>query len=163
MNENINLVKILENCPKGTELWSDDYGKVEFLCIDTSLQHPIRTIRTDGNSSSYTKEGWCNINFPASCLLWPSKDCRDWSKFTAPWYKKEKYDPKTLKPLDSVIVRSDDKCAWFCDSFSYVYPDSTCVCTGGCDYKQCVPYNDETEHLIGTTDEAPEFYKYWED
>ena len=163
MNENLDLTKILKDCPEGTAFWSDDYGKVEFLCIDTSLQHPIRTIRTDGNSSSYTKEGWCNINFPASCLLWPSKDCRDWSKFTAPWYKKEKYDPKTLKPLDSVIVRSDDKCTWFCDSFSYVYPDSLCVCTGGCEYKQCVPYNDETEHLIGATDEAPEYQKYWED
>ena len=163
MNENLDLTKILKDCPEGTAFWSDDYGKVEFLCIDTSLQHPIRTIRTDGNSSSYTKEGWCNINFPASCLLWPSKDCRDWSKFTAPWYKKDKYDPKTLKPLDIVIVRSDDKGTWFCDSFSYVYPDSICVCTGGCEYKQCVPYNDETKHLIGTTDEAPEFYKYWED
>lgn len=75
----------------------------------------------------------------------------------------QKFDPKTLKPLDSVIVRGDDKCAWFCDSFSYIYPDSTCVCTGGCEYKQCVPYNDETKHLVGTTDEAPEFYKYWED
>ena len=77
--------------------------------------------------------------------------------------QKEKFDPKTLKPLDSVIVRSDDKGTWFCDSFSYVYPDSICVCTGGCEYKQCVPYNDETKHLIGTTGEAPEFYKYWED
>ena len=163
MNENLDLTKILKDCPEGTAFWSDDYGKVEFLCIDTSLQHPIRTIRTDGNSSSYTKEGWCNINFPASCLLWPSKDCRDWSKFTAPWYKKDKYDPKTLKPLDIVIVRSDDKGTWFCDSFSYVYPDSICVCTGGCEYKQCVPYNDETKHLVGTTDEAPEFYKYWEE
>ena len=77
--------------------------------------------------------------------------------------QRQKYDPKTLKLLDIVIVRSDDKGTWFCDSFSYVYPDSICVCTGGCEYKQCVPYNDETEHLIGTTDEAPEFYKYWED
>ena len=77
--------------------------------------------------------------------------------------KREKYDPKTLKPLDTVIVRSDDKCRWFVDSFSYVYPDSICVCTGGCDYKQCIPYNDDTKHLVGTTDEAPEYYKYWED
>lgn len=25
------------------------------------------------------------------------------------------------------------------------------------------PYNDETKHLVGTTYEAPEYYKYWED
>ena len=101
-SQELNLCEILKNCPKGMELWSDDYGKVEFLCIDTSLQHPIKIRRTDGNSSSYTKEGWCNINFPASCLLWPSKHCRDWSKFSAPWYKREKFDPKTLKPFDKV-------------------------------------------------------------
>ncbi|MDD5855279.1 MAG: hypothetical protein PUC90_02935 [Prevotella sp.] len=77
--------------------------------------------------------------------------------------KREKFDPKTLKPLDTVIVRSDDKCRWFLDSFSYVYPDSICVCTGGCDYKQCIPYNEDTKHLVGTTEEAPEFYRYWED
>lgn len=76
--------------------------------------------------------------------------------------KREKYDPKTLKPLDTVIVRSDDKCRWFLDSFSYIYPDSICVCTGGCDYKQCIPYNEDTKHLVGSTEEAPEFYRYWE-
>lgn len=29
-------------------------------------------------------------------------------------------------------------------------------------YKFCIPYNKETEHLVGTTDEAPEYYRYWE-
>lgn len=166
MNENINLTKILKDCPKGTVFWSDDYGEVEFLCIDTSLQHPIKIIRTDGNSSYYTKEGWCNINFPASCLLWPSKHCRDWSKFTAPWLKKERFDPKTLKAFDKVIVRLDNMCQWRCDLFSNAYKYNGAInylCTSGNCYKQCIPYNDDTKHLVGTTEEAPEFYKYWED
>ena len=30
-------------------------------------------------------------------------------------------------------------------------------------YKYCIPYNDDTKHLVGTTEEAPEFYRYWED
>ena len=30
-------------------------------------------------------------------------------------------------------------------------------------YKYCVPYNDDTKHLVGTTEEAPEYYRYWED
>lgn len=30
-------------------------------------------------------------------------------------------------------------------------------------YKYCITYNDNTKHLVGTTDEAPEFYRYWED
>ena len=162
MNKNIDLTNILKDCPKGTEFWSDNYGKVKFLCIDTYLKHPIRTIRTDGNSSSYTKEGWCSIDFPASCLLWPSKDCRDWSKFTAPWHKKEKFDPKTLKPFDKVIVR-EKYGEWFCTIFSNIkeskYPYNTAT---GC-YGQCIPYNNDTKHLVGTNEDAPEYYRYWED
>lgn len=163
----LNLCEILKYCPKGTELWSDDYGKVEFLCIDTSLKHPIKIIRTDGNFSSYTKEGWCNINFPASCLLWPSKDCRDWSKFTAPRLKKEKFDPKTLKAFDKVLTKYDGGC-WSANLFSHIeerdneYCAPFSVCNGSL-VKFCIPYNEETKHLVGTTDEAPEFYRYWED
>ena len=26
-----------------------------------------------------------------------------------------------------------------------------------------IPYNEETKHLVGTKDEAPEYYRYWED
>lgn len=25
----------------------------------------------------------------------------------------------------------------------------------------CIPYNEETNHLVGTREEAPEFYRYW--
>lgn len=28
-------------------------------------------------------------------------------------------------------------------------------------FKECVPYNDETKHLLCTTDEAPIFYRTW--
>ena len=38
-----------------------------------------------------------------------------------------------------------------------------CICTAFGDYKYCIPYNDDTKHLVGTTKEAPEFYRYWED
>ena len=77
MNENIDLTKILKNCPEGTEFWSDNYGKVWFKYINTFNDKPIFVKCTNGCTASYTKEGWYNIDFPASCLLWPSKDCRD--------------------------------------------------------------------------------------
>ena len=32
----------------------------------------------------------------------------------------------------------------------------------GC-YGQCIPYNDDTKHLVGTNEEAPEYYRHWED
>ena len=30
-------------------------------------------------------------------------------------------------------------------------------------YDFCIPYNDDTKQLVGTADEAPEYYRYWED
>ena len=164
MNENIDLTKILKDCPIGTEFWSDNYGKVQFLCIGRILDYPIEVRRTNGFPTYYTKEGWCSIDFPANCLLWPSKDCRDWSKFTAPWYKKEKFDPKTLKPFNRVLVRDEDG-VWDCDFFSYISNRNIhhpYVTIASC-YDFCIPYNDDTKHLVGTTDEAPEYYRYWEE
>lgn len=168
MNENIDFTKILENCPVGWEFWSDNYGKVRFKCINKSYDRPIFVKRTDGGNAYYTKEGWCSKDFPASCLLWPSKDCRDWSKFTAPWYKKEKFDPKTLHPYDKVLVRrgNENYNVWFPDFVSDPPNNDNnktlCMCIGD-DIAMVIPYNNDTKHLIGTTDEAPEFYKYWED
>lgn len=166
MNENINLVKILENCPEGTVLWSDNYGEVQFKCIIKSykyhINYPILVKRTDGHNLYYTKEGWNDIDFPASCLLWPSKDCRDWSKFSASWYKKEKFDPKTLKPFDKILARHKQTKKWFNDFYSFMYEGSIATIGNGY-YDLVIPYNNDTKHLIGTTDEAPDFYKYWED
>ena len=164
MNENIDLTKILKNCPEGTEFWSDNVGKVQFLRVNECFDQPILVRRADGFIISYTKEGWQNISFPGSCLLWPSKDCRDWSKFIAPWYKKDRFDPKTLKPYDKVIVKDYSDDGWKVDFYSHKDTSMTyhyrCI---GETYRCCIPYNDETKHLVGTTDEAPEYYRYWED
>lgn len=164
MNENIDLTKILENCPVGWEFWSDNYGKVRFKCINKSYDRPIFVKRTDGGNAYYTKEGWCSKDFPASCLLWPSKDCRDWSKFTAPWYKKEKFNPKTLKPFDKVLVKCNNSDSWKVQLFSHIIEDDK-ICPYVCisyNYKYCIPYNNDTKHLVGTNEEAPEYYIYWD-
>ena len=164
MNENIDLTKILENCPVGWEFWSDNYGKVLFKCINKSYDRPIFVKRTDGGNAYYTKEGWCSKDFSASCLLWPSKDCRDWSMFTAPWYKKEKFNPKTLKPFDKVLVQCNNSESWKVQLFSHIIEgDKICpyVCISY-NYKYCIPYNNDTKHLVGTKKEAPEYYRYWE-
>ena len=161
MNENIDLTKILKDCPEGWEFWSDNYGKVQFKCISKSY---IFVKRSDGYLASYTKEGWFSKNFPASCLLWPSKNCRDWSKFSAPWYNKERFDPKILRPFDKILARNGHSEIWNCDIFSNINDNEPYKYNTISNYwKYCIPYNDETKHLVGTTDEAPEYYKYWED
>ena len=30
-------------------------------------------------------------------------------------------------------------------------------------WRQYVPYNEETEHLIGTREDCPDYYKWWEE
>lgn len=166
MNENIDLTKILENCPEGWEFYSSNVGNVRFVRLKLEdSDYPI-IFRVEGRREfSCTKEGWYWKDYPdAECTLFPSKDQRDWSKFTAPWYKKGKFDPKTLKPFDKVLVR-DEGGVWDCDFFSYIrnrdihHPYVTIASC--CDL--CIPYNDDTKHLVGTTDDAPEYYKHWED
>ena len=167
MNENIDLTKILKDCPEGWEFWSDNYGKVRFKCISKTNRYPIFVRRADGIPAYYTKEGWYNSDFPASCLLWPSKNQRDWNKFTASWYKKDKFNPKTLKPYNKVLVKNllGKGCRWRCSYFSYYNKEADFFpyYCAGIPYSVCIPYNDETKHLVRTRKKAPEFYRYWED
>ena len=78
----------------------------------------------------------------------------------------DKFDPNTLQPFDKVLVRDDRNEKWQCNFFSYIninddiYYPYVATNTG---YKCCIPYNDDTKHLVGTKDEAPEYYRYWGD
>lgn len=165
MNENIDLTKILKDCPKSTKLYSLVHGEVEFQKVDTVFTYSILVKLKNGIIENFTPNGKLFNNYGGECILFPSKDQRDWSKFTAPWYKKERFDPKTLKPFDKVLVRNDRREIWRCDfsangsyddvEYPYVAINESVM--------YCIPYNDETKHLVGKNDEAPEYYRYWED
>ena len=166
MNENLNLIEILINCPKETKLYSSVFGEVELDHIDTSSNYPI-IIRLKGERGyeSLTSEGKMFADYDGECILFPRREDRDWSKFKP---KKNRFDPKTLQPFDRVLVRLTKDCVWNATFFSHYdkevnwgcYP---CVTTSCKSYDKCIPYNDETKHLLGTSDEAPEYYRYWED
>ena len=97
------------------------------------------------------------------CTLFPSKDQKDWNKFTAPWYKSNKFDPRTLKPFDKVLVKIGS--FWQIELFSHICKDNYIEFSYQCArsrYDICIPYNDDTKHLVGTTNEAPEYYRWWE-
>lgn len=308
MNENIDLTKILKGCPEGFQLYSPIFGIV-YLKRVTSYNVYITTIREV--EVIIRKNGRYFTEYEDSeCILFPSKDQRDWSKFTAPWYNKQikqkfqvgqyitdghdsgqiievncycykttdftgdnitiipftlqdnyhlwtiqdakdgdvihfgivtaifkkyigrekcicycsfykdggfeipiengednvygcynatpttkeqydelmkamhdvlyvwdtekkelkkmcpnRFDPKTLKPFDKVLVRDECYERWRCEFYSYLHDDNGdypyIVINDA--YKHCIPYNDDTKHLLGTTDEAPEYYRYWED
>ena len=164
MNENIDLTKILKDCPKGTKLYSSTLGDVTFKEIDNGVIYPIIVSCFNNINESFTADGKM-IKNKGECTLFPSKDQRDWSKFKAPWYKKERFDPKTLKPFDRVLVRKGSCDYWTCDFFSHIIDgnDIDKYITFKSCYKCCIPYNDDTKYLVGTTEEATEYYRYWED
>ena len=73
-----------------------------------------------------------------------------------------KFDINELKPFDKVLVRDTNYNNWRCGFFDSI--------SGIHDFKfrttssintQCIPYNDETKHLVGTTNDCPEYYKTW--
>lgn len=96
MNENLNLVEILKDVPEGTELYSLVHGKVKLskVCESEPLcpkpLYPICVTAKNYNTKKefacfYTSNGVFYCEFPDSeCVLFPSKDQRDWSKFIPP-------------------------------------------------------------------------------
>ena len=162
MNKNLNLVQILKNCPKGTKLYSLVHGDVEFYAIDErSAICPI-VLKCGDNLVFYSTSGKYIPGYRGECVLFPSKENRDWSKFKP---NKHKFDPKTLQPFDKVLLRDTNKDNWRCDFFSHESDNDTVykyVTTSRYGYKHCVPYNEDTKQLLGTKEEAPEYYRYWE-
>ena len=247
MNENIDLTKILKDCPKGWEFYSSIYGEVKFETIKfqclkyrydphTPVHCHCQIVEEDPRPIKFTVQDVerCvssageHIKGKGECTFFPSKDQRDWSKFSAPWYKDEKklvkpkfkvgdkivsiiikymgasgtqgtilkitddkyiftdgscmsisnqdswelvsdkkpkFDPKTLQPFDKVLVRDGSEYNWMCSLFSCIQigKEHFKYWTVSACFECCIPYNDDTKHLVGTNEEAPEYYKYWED
>ena len=169
MNENLDLTKILEGCPKGTKFYSSNYGNVQFIGINLASPYPIRLMAKNADNDiievSVTKRGTHHPHFDGECTLFPSKTQRDWSKFERFWDKPkvEKFDPKTLKPFEKVLVRDNDS-YWIADLFSHIDEGiNGGICCSCFRWRQCIPYNEETKYLVGTKEDCPEFYKWWEE
>ena len=229
MNENLNLVEILKDCPKGTKLYSIVFGDIKFEKLIKDELYPIFIRMDDNRIRSFSADGKMYYGF-GECVLFPSKDQRDWSKFTAPWLEKQgdslrindrawlylvsdvltwkdgigqylddprvqelakrlcseyaqklynpsvlsnssntgkneqKFDPKTLQAFDKVLVFDSDR-PWTPLLFSYLeyslnYPRMQCFDFAA---RKVIPYNKETEHLVGTYSVVPKYYRYWEE
>lgn len=82
MENKINIAEILKDCPKGMELYSPIYGKVELLEVDSNYEYSIKTVSSIDRPGSFTPYGRFYENYPsAECLLFPSREMRDWTKF----------------------------------------------------------------------------------
>ena len=163
MKENLNLVEILKDCAKGTKLYSTVFGDVEFMKVfQEKVFYPIEIKLNNNLIENLTKDGRMFTEYSGECTLFPSKEQRDWSKFKV---KKPKFDPKTLKEFDKVLVKDDGDWIWRVDIISVPadYNDNIPYLIGDNDFDWIIPYNEETKHLVGTHEEAPEYYRYWED
>lgn len=72
-----------------------------------------------------------------------------------------KWNPNTLKPFDKVLMRNDPNGKWKTGLFSFFSeePNSYPFCVGGFTYTYCVPFNEATAYLVGTTQTPPEYYR----
>ena len=155
MNENINLCEILKYCPINTGFYSPLIGNCKLSSVNSYevvVANPKGFLHINPDATA-TIHGYKT----AELMLLPSQTQRDWSKWKCP---KPKFDPKTLQPFDKVLVRKSDLTLWSVDLFSFI-GEKNFKCVGGyCN--RCIPYNEDTKHLIGTEGIAPEYYRYWE-
>lgn len=132
MNKNLNLVEILKDVPKGTKLWSPICGECEFLEIvnDEDISHPI-ICRTNLNSGDFGRESFSadgkfsTLYKNAECVLFPSKDNRDWSTFKVP------NQHKHFEPYQKVLVKaysepSPNHKIWFPDIYLFFEEQNSC-------------------------------------
>ena len=99
----INLVNILKHCPEGTKLYSPIYGEVTFIRISIINTILVKATKSNGEITSvdFNRFGRFSGEFSNSeCVLFPSKDQRDWDKFRIPAKKGD-------------IMMFDDKSAVF--------------------------------------------------
>ena len=169
MNENLDLTKILDGCPEGTKFYSRDFGEVTFFKVSSHdwewypiWLHYRSKVCSHPQIISLTKKDQNVYGYDGECTLFPSKDQRDWSKFVRFWDKpkKEKFDVNTLQPFDKVLVRDYLNECWNVDIFGFTLNNYIrCTTT----WRYCIPYNEKTKHLVGTKEDCPEFYKWWEE
>ena len=75
--EKINIAELLKDCSKGTKLYSPICGNCKILKIYSGLG--LDVINDADEVFNFSYDGRYNLN--GECLLFPSKDNRDWNTF----------------------------------------------------------------------------------
>lgn len=128
-------------------------------------------LRPDGKFNPSSDFGIGNIHEARLATNGEKKELLDamarngytWNNDTLTLEEIHKYNIYSLKPFDKVLVRDNNVAAWKCGLYSHYRTDAKYykhVCSSD-SYHQCIPYNDETKHLIGTNKDCPEYYKTW--
>lgn len=81
MNNNINISEILKDYPKGTKLYSPLVGNVTLESINSYSTNATIEVKVDNSYYCFYKTGTYYNHAGAECLLFPSSEMRDWTKF----------------------------------------------------------------------------------
>ena len=117
MNEDLNLLEILKDAPKGTKLYSTIWGEMELISVESFW---IKCLSSKGVEWSFEPNGKLSASSTedGECVLFPSKEQRDWSKF------------KLDLPIDTpVMVRTEHWCS-DCWVVRYYNTNNTTFCAG---------------------------------
>ena len=77
----INLIEKLKDCPKGTKLYSPLFGE----CSLYNVNSRIELLDSKNNKVWLYYNGKYCQTYDGECMLFPSKENRDWSKFQRPF------------------------------------------------------------------------------
>lgn len=82
MENKINIAEILKDCPKGMKLYSPIYGEIELLKVNSNYTYPINITIGIDSTGTFTSDGRLYEQYhSAECILFPSSEMRDWTKF----------------------------------------------------------------------------------
>lgn len=111
-----NLVNILKHCPEGTKLYSPIFGEVTLYSVNNRSIDVIATDYSDKTTHiEFNRLGKLILAYPnAECVLFPSKDQRDWSKFKIPTKKGDVIMFNGMYPCLVTGDYSKDPSMWCC-------------------------------------------------
>lgn len=142
----LELAKKITNGEIEGRIIRNDGANVRIVCWNyksLSGEYPLLALVTNGifeESEFYTSEG--------RYKSWETGSTENEYNLSIELNEKEKYQ---FKPFDKVLVRDDDG-VWFAGIFSHLRKDGEFLCVGAGLWEQCIPYNEHTAHLLGTTD-----------
>lgn len=115
------------------------------------------------NTRDYSNKHWFFFTYKGKVICTDDEVYIDLVKGN-PDYKelelpKHHYDISNFKPFDKVLVRQNDSCTWGVSFFGRF--DEMFMCCTNVWFEQCIPFNEETKHLLGTTDMCDEQYVNW--
>lgn len=112
MDNKINIAELLKDCPKGMELYSPLCGKCVF---DRLNMGTIICKKQNTQEITFTSEGYYMLPVfdDCECMIFPSKDQRDWSKF-------QRSERKDMS-LSDYQRQAMTTCMSSCDNYSYMF------------------------------------------